>query len=86
MPLFQVVRIVSEYVYREHRKSESSKHVKSELVSWVRCEEVIRCRDCLYWIDDDFCNNPQWHVSHPACERPCTEPNGFCSWAERRQA
>lgn len=49
-------------------------------------DSVIRCRDCFYWIDEDFCNNPQWHVSHPACERPCTEPNGFCSWAERRQA
>lgn len=31
---------MSEYIYRERRKSESSMHVSSEIVSWVRCEVV----------------------------------------------
>ena len=76
---------MSEYIYRERCKSESSRHVKSNLVSLVRCEEVIRCRDCLYWIDEDYCTNPKWRVGR-TYERPCTEPDGFCAWAERRQA
>ena len=50
-----------------------------------RGEEVIRCRDCLYWIDEDYCVNPKWRVGR-TCERPCTEPDGFCAWAGRRQA
>ncbi len=72
---------MSEYVYREHRKSESSKYVKSELVSWVRCEEVIRCRDCAHMFE---------MMNGFECERisgqyHACEPNGFCAWAERRK-
>lgn len=46
-------------------------------------EEIIRCRDCFYWVDEDFCNNPQWH-DFSSCTRPCTYPENFCSWAEKR--
>lgn len=47
--------------------------------------EVIRCQDCLYWKDEDFCNNPQWHLNNKML-RPCTEPDSFCSYAGPRDA
>ncbi len=47
-------------------------------------EEIVRCRDCIYWIDEDYCINPKWRIGR-TCERPCTEPNGFCAWAERKE-
>lgn len=77
---------MSEYIYRERQKSESSRHVKSELVSWVRCEEVIRCRECanfnIYQSDHEY-REPY------RCHRFCSDfvnPDGFCAWAERRKA
>ncbi len=48
-------------------------------------EEVIRCRDCIYWIDEDFCNNPKWHLDSKLL-RPCTEPDGYCAWSESGDA
>lgn len=49
-----------------------------------RIQEVIRCKDCLYWWDEDFCNHPQWH-EFDSLTRPCTDPDDFCSMAERRE-
>lgn len=51
-------------------------------------EEVIRCKDCLYWRDEDFCVNPQWRVNAPSnglVEFPCTFPDSFCSFAESKE-
>ena len=69
---------MSECIYRERRKSESSRHVSSELVSWVRCEEVIRCRDCRKSDPEayDYC---EFYYANGR------EPDGFCAWAERRK-
>ena len=51
-------------------------------------EEIVRCRDCIYWKDEDFCANPQWQVgARPQSgllEFPCTFPDCFCAWGERR--
>lgn len=76
---------MSEYVCREHRKSESSKHVKSELVSWVRCEEVIRCRDCKWFGPDrsDYEYGSSWWCDWWPNDR--VNPEGYCAWAERRE-
>lgn len=43
-------------------------------------EEIIRCRDCLYWEDEDYCLH--WQTSK--YEAPCTLPEDFCSYAEKR--
>lgn len=51
-------------------------------------EKVIRCKDCFYWRDDDFCINPQWQANAPSnglVEFPCTFPESFCSFAEPRE-
>lgn len=46
-------------------------------------EEIVRCRDCKYLVDDDsvwvcdsFCANIGFNDGTP--------PDGFCSWGERR--
>ncbi len=52
-------------------------------------EEVVRCLNCFYWRDEDFCANPQWQAnkSHNGLvEFPCTFPESFCSFGERRDA
>lgn len=53
-------------------------------------DELIRCRDCIYWCDEDFCLNPQWQTgprsSGGIVEFPCTFPDDFCSYGERREA
>lgn len=51
------------------------------LVTVLTDEEVIRCRDCAHMFEmmDGFeCErmSGQYHTC---------EPNGFCSWAERRK-
>ena len=38
--------------------------------------EVVRCRDCKRWHDDDCDWNP------PDLE----QPDGFCAWGERKAA
>ena len=66
---------MSEYIYerssgRQHRK-----------------EEIVRCRDCRHY--------EYWEFRDGSIARDCarggdylfdTEPNGFCSWGERRDA
>lgn len=50
--------------------------------------ELICCRDCLYWRDEDFCANPQWQTGVPRnglISFPCTFPESFCSYGEKRE-
>lgn len=70
---------------RDASYEEGKAGLESYIVVLEDNEEVIRCRDCAYWIDEDYCTNPKWRVGR-TYERPCTEPDGFCAWAERRQA
>lgn len=54
----------------------------------VAGDEVVRCKDCLYWRDEDFCANPQWQTGGPSnglISFPCTFPEDFCSYAEPKE-
>lgn len=54
----------------------------------ARRSELVRCRDCIYWRDEDFCANPQWQTGRPSnglIAFPCTFPESFCSYAEKRE-
>lgn len=46
---------------------------------WKTDEEVIRCRECRKSDPEayDYC---EFYYAHEC------DPNGFCAWAERRQA
>ena len=52
--------------------------------------ELVRCKDCIYWKDEDFCANPQWlsgvGTRSGVVEFPCTFPDEFCSYAEKEEA
>ncbi len=54
----------------------------------VASDEVVRCKDCIYWRDEDFCANPQWQTGGPSnglISFPCTFPEDFCSYAEPKE-
>ena len=49
-------------------------------------EEIVRCRDCIYYKQDPDPIDPGWPMM---CERTgddMVEPYGFCAWGERRDA
>lgn len=59
---------------------------------WLTGEEIVRCRDCEYArhyhpfcmgkrspIEEWYC---QWHSNAEGASE--IEPDGFCSWGERR--
>ena len=44
-------------------------------------EEIVRCRDCVYSINDRECSRPdEVYDEHWFA----IEPDGFCAWGERR--
>lgn len=74
---------MSEYIcYKTPMFCQKLANGEDALVTVLTDEEVIRCRDCAHMFEmmDGFeCErmSGQYH----ACE-----PDGFCAWAERRQA
>ena len=45
-----------------------------------RCEEVVRCRDCKYGVDEGlWCK----HFANYG-DLPTVQPDGFCAWGDRR--
>ena len=44
----------------------------------VKCEEIVRCKDCARWRDD--C---EWNRFFN--DQDLDEPMGYCAWAERRE-
>lgn len=76
---------MSEYIIQDiqlaHLESSGSRKL-------LEMPELIRCRDCIYWRDEDFCANPQWQTGGPSnglIVFPCTFPENFCSYAEKRE-
>lgn len=43
--------------------------------------EVVRCRDCIDWIED----NPKIHYGHCANMYVCIYGYDYCSYGERRE-
>jgi len=48
---------------------------------WYTCEEIVRCRDCKHYTEDEM---EYYHFCGSWCEQ--VEPDGFCAWGERRDA
>lgn len=77
---------MSEGVFKADRHEESGLLIAS--FPAATSVEVIRCKDCLYWRDEDFCANPQWQANAPRnglIEFPCTLCDSFCSFAEPKE-
>lgn len=65
---------MSEYIYAtdEHKGH------------WLTGEEIVRCRDCRhYHAEINGCDEfgDIWHDEYAN-----VEPDGYCSWGERREA
>ncbi len=55
----------------------------------VRCEEIVRCRDCEYATNDGYGCKLFSHYERGAYYQwedvPAeVEPDGFCKWGERK--
>ena len=46
--------------------------------------EVVRCRDCRYYVADHEPIDPGWPMMCDESGRDMLEPDGFCAWGERR--
>ena len=42
-------------------------------------EEIVRCRDCMYYQHNSFHRCDLYSISHEV------EPDGFCAWASRKE-
>lgn len=77
----------------EHKRGEERivrvTEIDGERTSWVDEGELVRCADCVYWCDDDFCANTKWQAgrtSNGLVTFPCTFAEDFCSYAEKKEA
>ena len=83
---------MSEYIYE--RPEQPAKVVRdgwNVRIEWdfVQREEIVRCRDCVYATDGcygcryfshvDLAWDYRWKEVHAK-----VEPDGFCSWGERK--
>lgn len=51
-----------------------------------RREEIVRCRDCKHYVEDPKPIDPGWPMMCDDSGRDMLDPDGFCAWAERRDA
>ena len=47
--------------------------------------EIVRCRDCEYYVKDPYPIDPGWPMMCNQLGRDMLEPDGYCAWAERRE-
>lgn len=45
----------------------------------VRCEQVVRCRDCEHFVTNIHGSYCKMSIS------TTSDPNGFCAWGKRRE-
>ena len=64
----------------------------SEYIFWqdsdglYKREEIVRCRDCRYYQPKEGAMLACKFEYHGFTQWKLAEPNGFCAWAERRDA
>ena len=51
----------------------------------VKCEEVVRCRDCKWSDAIKTCYQKETVYACLNFDSACVEPDGFCAWGERRE-
>lgn len=52
--------------------------------AFQRREEVVRCRDCVHYVEDPEPIDPGWPMMCADSGRDMLEPDGFCAWGVRR--
>ena len=51
---------------------------------WLTGEQIVRCRDCVYYKLDPNPIDPGWPMWCEGSGRDMVSPNSFCSWGERK--
>lgn len=55
-------------------------------VEGEKLPRIVRCRDCVYICNREYANGLEYHTcSYFDSEYAEVEPDGFCSWGERRE-
>lgn len=55
------------------------------LAHHVMREEVVRCRDCKHWRETPMADGSKGHRRSGVMTFVEPDPDGFCSWGERRK-
>lgn len=80
---------MSEYIVKLPESGAADEAVKrfgvdgSRLYGYQLTGEVVRCRDCANYSGEGNEVYPRWCM---AMNAEGIEPDGFCAWAERRDA
>lgn len=51
---------------------------------WVKWEEIVRCRDCVYMINQKYKSYEYQTCSYFDSEYAEVEHDGFCKWGEHK--
>lgn len=70
---------MSEYIY-EHSQCYDQFGKPLDAPMLTQREEIVRCRDCIYY--DDYLGSC---VRGNAHQVRAAEPDGFCKWGVRRE-
>lgn len=84
---------MSEYIITQEEiecmftriNNELNKGTRKLRIDFREIPEIVRCRDCKYHVENDtlfsFYNGTcDWWA-----ESPKVDPDGFCSWGERKE-
>ena len=72
-----------EFVFRCEHMGGTTWTVEHQWAIEGEAEEVVRCMDCKYYIEDS--ESCTWFHTLPFGDEVevMTHPNGFCAWGER---
>lgn len=71
-------------ILKAYDDGELLRRVDCDMKVALAMEEIVRCRDCIYYTKDPDPIDPGWPMM---CERTgdgMVEPYGFCAWACRK--
>ena len=54
-------------------------------IDTVKREEVVQCRDCIYYELDQDPIDPGWPMMCERTGQDMVEPYGYCAWGERKE-
>lgn len=77
---------MSEHIYTEGAAFRPNNPAMFGVCMLTRGEEVIRCRDCEKFETVDCAVYRALRADSRIDSKGMFNPNGFCAWAERRQA
>lgn len=72
-----------EYDQEQHCCHRWSSQIRMTIEDWERDNDIVRCKDCKYWQDNQKGHYPNELCPWDKAETP--DPDDFCSFGERRE-